>query len=56
MFGSDYPHVYGDDVAVLLDRLAPAQAQRVLWDNANALYRLDERCARRPSWMNVGPR
>jgi uncharacterized protein len=43
MFGSDYPHVYGGDVAVLLDRLSPAQAQGILWDNANALYRLDER-------------
>lgn len=43
IYGSDYPHVdhapqVQDDAAVLADRLSPAAAQRILWDNPGRFY------------------
>jgi predicted TIM-barrel fold metal-dependent hydrolase len=41
MFGSDYPHRYGNEVERLFELLSPAQAERVAWKNAAACYGLD---------------
>jgi len=43
IYGSDYPHIdhaahVQDDAAVLADRLSPAAAQRILWDNPARFY------------------
>jgi predicted TIM-barrel fold metal-dependent hydrolase len=38
LFGSDYPHRYGNGQPELLDQLMPAELEQVLWSNADAWY------------------
>jgi uncharacterized protein len=42
MFSSDYPHRSGDGADRLLAQLSAPQRERVLWENASWLYRLDQ--------------
>jgi predicted TIM-barrel fold metal-dependent hydrolase len=45
MYGSDYPHRYGDELPGLLEQLSPEQVERVRWGNAAACYGLESRLA-----------
>lgn len=43
LYGSDYPHMdheprLQDDAALLAERLSPAAAERILWDNTGRFY------------------
>jgi uncharacterized protein len=42
MLGSDYPHVYEDDMEPLLRELSADARRRLLWENASELYGLEE--------------
>jgi predicted TIM-barrel fold metal-dependent hydrolase len=41
-YASDYPHDHGDGLSLLLDQLGEEERRLVLWDNAAALYGLDD--------------
>jgi predicted TIM-barrel fold metal-dependent hydrolase len=45
MFGSDYPHRYGDEIDRVVDLLSPEQVERLRWRNAAECYGLESQVA-----------
>jgi predicted TIM-barrel fold metal-dependent hydrolase len=45
LYGSDWPHRYGDELEQLLAQLSPEQVEKVRWRNAAECYGLESRVA-----------